>query len=72
MITKTRNPRDSEVIVVEVNCHCNEELLGEWDSLSEESKEYWRNSIVPIPCEGAGGTGLHCIRCPFGEHEVID
>lgn len=63
---QTEIPR--EISFWECACHAPEDLIGEWDVLSDAAKQEFEDN-GPIPCEGNGWTGPWCEGCRFGSVE---
>lgn len=69
MFDKTEKPRAT--VVNYFMCHAPEELIGDWDDLSDEVKKYLKSTHVWLPCievEHDGGCpGFWCVGCMYGE-----
>lgn len=55
-------------VMIDIDCELDAEYSGEWDSLSDEIKEFWNDPKHKCNCEGSGVLSSSCRGCSFCEH----
>lgn len=62
----------TQTFTTEITCELDDEYFGDWDSLSPEIQKFWDDTTLQSHCEGQGGMGAWCHRCPWCKSYEVD